>query len=238
MGPVRLKPPLSCGTGGQLVVTKERAVEEFLDQCPRDELAAYGLVLETNLLQVETLSVGRISIGEMVMAYFGVQRTTTNNKGDAVYGGSDLVCVRGDWNALEALPMERKFRAAIAQARCYDAAAAEFPGFLATRRNYDVGHGFDAVGKRRTGVFEASWRVGGASTAELAALTALEENPALHVVAASSVKKFGRDQKLPLGASVYYQDEDPRDGPMVRYTTLNGVPEIENSPHLVCGRTN
>jgi Protein of unknown function (DUF3182) len=32
MGPVRLKPPLSCGGGGQMVVTQERAAEEFLEQ--------------------------------------------------------------------------------------------------------------------------------------------------------------------------------------------------------------
>ena len=232
IGPIRLKPPLSCGSGGQLVVTEERAVEEFLDRCPRDELAAYGLVLETDLSQVETISIGRISIDEMIMTYFGVQRTTANNRGDAVYGGSDLVCVRGDWNALEAMPMERKFRAAIAQARRYDAAAAEFPGFLATRRNYDVGHGFDTAGERRIGVFEASWRVGGASTAELAAMTAFREDPTLHVVVASSVKIFGRDCKPPSDASVYYRNDDPRDGPLVRYTTVKRVQPYGSNSHV------
>jgi hypothetical protein len=230
LGPLRLKPPLSCGGGGQILATQERQVEEFLDQCPREELAAYGLVLETNLHQVETLSVGRISIDEMVMTYFGVQRTTANNKGDAVYGGSDLTCARGDWNTLERLPMANKFRTAIAKARCYDAAAAEFPGFLATRRNYDVGHGLGTAREQETAVFEASWRVGGASSAELAALTALAEDPSLHVVAASSIKKFGRHQKAARGATIYYQDDDPRDGPLIRYTTLRRMPDTRYTP--------
>src|SRR6516164_4267548 len=41
---------------------------------------------------------------------------------------------------------------------------------MASRRNYDVGQGLDAHGKWRSGVFEASWHSGAASTAELATL--------------------------------------------------------------------
>ncbi|MBX9847253.1 MAG: DUF3182 family protein [Xanthobacteraceae bacterium] len=224
LGPVRLKPPLCCRSVGQVVANEERAVKAFLDQYPSEELAAYGLVLETNLQQVETLSVGKIAIDDMIATYFGVQRTTKNNTGEPVYGGSDLVCVRGDWGALEALATNGDIRAAIAQARCYDAAAEEYPGFLASRRNYDVGNGFDARGRKLSGVFEASWRIGGASTAELAALTAYAHDPSLQVVAASSVKKFGRGHRIPCHAIVHYLDDDPLDGPIARYTTVRTSP--------------
>ena len=44
--------------------------------------------------------------------------------------------------------------------------------FFASRRNYDVVAGLDARGQRRCGVLEQSWRVGGASPAELVALAA------------------------------------------------------------------
>ncbi|MBX9823878.1 MAG: DUF3182 family protein [Xanthobacteraceae bacterium] len=224
LGPVRLKPPLSCRSMGQIVANEERAVKAFLDQYPNEELAAYGLVLETNLQQVETLSVGKIAIDDMIVTYFGMQRTTKNNTGDSVYGGSDLVCVRGDWGALEALATNRDTRVAVAQARRYDAAAEEYPGFVASRRNYDVGNGFDARGQKRSGVFEASWRIGGASTAELAALTAYAHDPSLQVVAASAVKKFGRGHRIPCNAIVHYLDDDPLDGPIARYTTVRKSP--------------
>jgi hypothetical protein len=122
----------------------------------------------------------------------GTQRTVVNNKGEDVYGGSRLVCVRGGWEALDRLPMPPAVRRGVAQARSYDLATSEFPGFLASRRNYDVGHGLDGEGQWRSGVFEPSWRSGGASTAELAALTAFAEDPSLHVFEASTVKDFGR----------------------------------------------
>jgi len=60
----------------------------------------------------------------------------------------------------------------VAAARRYDEATVEFHGFTASRRNYDVGQGVGADGRPRSGVLESSWRMGGASSAELAALTA------------------------------------------------------------------
>src|SRR5204863_189054 len=84
------------------------------------------------------------------------------------YGGSDLICVAGGWEALDRLPLAAETRFAIVQARAYDDATCEFPGFMASRRNYDVGQGLDAEGVRRSGVFESSWPSGGASTAGFA----------------------------------------------------------------------
>ena len=76
-------------------------------------------------------------------------------------------------------------RLAVAQARAYDAAATEcFPGLFASRRNYDVVQGTDAAGRRRSGVLEQSWRIGGASGAEIAALEAFRAEPALRAVRA------------------------------------------------------
>ena len=47
------------------------------------------------------------------------------------------------------------------------------------------------------GVFEASWRAGGASTAELAAAAAFCRNPALRIVDVSVVKQFGVSCETP-----------------------------------------
>jgi hypothetical protein len=168
LGPLRLKEPLGDGGHGQTAVGSMAALEAYLENIPDEKLSSHGLVLETNLLHIITRSVGSTTIGNRAIAYHGTQRTVTNNHGLPVYGGSQLICVRGGWSALEALPMEAEARLAVSQVRIYDRNTAKYPGFLASRRNYDVGQGIDGRGQWRSGVLEASWRSGGASTAELA----------------------------------------------------------------------
>lgn len=219
LGRVRLKEPLGDGGHGQTPVGSMSELEAHLENCPAEKLASHGLVLETHLRRVMTRSVGTTTIGNRSIAYHGTQRTVTNNHGLPVYGGSHLICVRGGWAALDGLPMESEARLAVKQARIYDGNAAKFPGFLASRRNYDVGQGIDGRGQWRSGVFEASWRSGGASTAELAALTAFANDPSLQVVETASVKEYGKPRKIPVGAAIHFHGDDPEEGPLIRYTT-------------------
>src|SRR5262249_10842145 len=60
-----------------------------------------------------------------------------------------------------------------------------------------LAQGVDNEGQWRSGVLEASWRSGGASTAELAALAAFVESRGLQVVEASAVKEFGMARDAP-----------------------------------------
>jgi hypothetical protein len=220
LGPVRIKEPLGDGGHGQNVVCTIAELNAFLENLPTEKIACHGLVLETDLRRVTTRSVGYTMVGDRTIAYHGTQRSVTNNHGVSVYGGSHLICVRGGWAELINLPLDIKTRLAITQARTYDCNANKYRGFLASRRNYDVGQGFDGRGQWRSGVFEASWRSGGASTAELAALMALAQDSALQVVEATSVKHFGKPRKPPPGAAVHFRGNDPDDGPIMRYTVI------------------
>jgi hypothetical protein len=139
------------------------------------------------------------------------------------------VCVRGGWNALDALPMAAEARAAVAAARLYDEAVAEYPGFTASRRNYDVAQGLDGDGLPRLGVLESSWRVGGASSAELVALATFAQDPSLQIVRASHVQEFGKDREPPAGAIVHFQGDDPEAGPLLRYTVVQLINERSRS---------
>lgn len=219
-GRVRIKEPLAAGGAGHTVATTIDELEAFLEAFPEAAIAAHGLVVESNLRDVTTVSIGQITIDDMSIAYHGTQRVATNNAGRPVYGGSALVCVRGGWEALMRLPMPGAVRLAAAQAKLYEDAMREYPGFMVSRRNYDVAQGIDGVGRRRSGVLEASWRSGGASTAELAALREFAQDPSLHVVEASAVKRFGRGHEAPQNALVHYRGDDPEDGPITRYTTV------------------
>jgi hypothetical protein len=165
--------------------------------------------------------VGEVALGSSVrISYYGTQRTVRDNQGRPIYGGSDLVCVRGGWSVLAALPMAAALSTAVAAARRYDAATEEFPGFMASRRNYDVAQGIGADGQARSGVLESSWRIGGASSAELAALVAFARDPSLQIVRASHVEEYCKGCQAPPDAIVDFQGEDPEAGPLLRYTVV------------------
>jgi hypothetical protein len=222
-GAIRLKRPLCASGKGQKVVTTAEELDAFLEQLADDELATYGLVLEESLSHVRTLSVGQIAVDNLTITYHGMQRRVKDNEGRSIYGGSDLVCLRGGWDALDAVPMTAETRAGIIQARLYDETMHEYPGFTASRRNYDVGQGIDANGRWRSGVFESSWRAGGASSAELAALAEFVRDPFLQTVEASAVEQFGEERNAPADALIHFDGDDPEVGPLLRYTVVKGA---------------
>src|SRR5690349_8733614 len=59
LGSIRLKRPVSCGGGGQEAAANASDVDAFLEKLSHDELTTYGLVLETNLRDVTTYSLGQ-----------------------------------------------------------------------------------------------------------------------------------------------------------------------------------
>jgi hypothetical protein len=220
-GPIRIKPVRATAGRGQTVVADADALAQALAPMDAAELAVYGLVLEENLQDVTTYSVGQVRVADLVATYYGTQRLTFDGAGEAVYGGSDLVVARGGFDALLALGSSEEARLAIDQARAYDeAAAACFPGFFASRRNYDVARGIDADGRRRSGVLEQSWRMGGASSAEIGALEAFRADPDLSAVRASSMEVHGNGAEPPPHAAVYFQGIDERLGPLVKYAVV------------------
>ena len=184
------------------------------------ELQWYGLVLEQNLQDVTTSSVGQLRVAGLLATYCGTQRDTSDNGGAAVYGGSDLLVIRGEYDDLLRLDLSPEVRLAIAQARAYDAATQEFPGLFASRRNYDVARGVDARGHWCSGVLEQSWRIGGASGPEVAALEAFRADPALCAVHAWCVEAYGTSATLPPGAIVHFRGVDDRIGSITKYTVM------------------
>ena len=217
-GPVRLKQPHSAGWRDQVVVAAPGELEAGLDALDPGGLSQHGLVLERNLDDVTTYSVGQVRLDGLTVTYCGTQRATADNTGATVYGGSDLLVVRGGYGALLGLDPAPAFRLAVAQARVYDAAAEEFAGFFASRRNYDVARGRDAHGRWRCGVLESSWRIGGASGPEVAALEAFHADAALTAGRAWCGESYGPNLEPPPRAVVHYHGVDERLGPLIKYT--------------------
>jgi hypothetical protein len=221
-GPVRAKKPLAAGGRGQDIIASAPELDAVLDEMSDEDLAECGLVLETSLDDVTTLSIGQVVVGRLAVTYFGTQRLTSDNEGAPVYGGSSLTCVRGGWSALDDMRLPGDARVAAAQARVYDDAMRAYEDFMASRRNYDVARGRDASGRWWSGVLEQSWRVGGASPAEVAALEVLAGDPGVHVVQVDTVEAYGDDARPPDGATVHFHGVDPTCGPVLRYTGVTG----------------
>jgi len=221
-GSVRVKLASGVGGLGQFVVADERELDERLASLDAAEVARRGAVVEPDLRQPHTWSIGQLRIGAMLASYFGTQRTIRDRHGADVYGGSSLTLVRGGFDALDPfVGGNASLHRAIGFARAYhEAAFAAFPDMFASRCNYDVVQGTDARGVERIGVLEQSWRVGGASAAELVALHALRDDPAREYACAETVEVHCAEPELPADAIVHFRGVDERIGPIVKYARL------------------
>ena len=203
----------SMGGRGQVVANDRDQLEAALRAIDAAELASCGVALEENLVEVSTYSVGQVRVGTLLASYFGTQKLTADEHGKAVYGGSDLVVARGDFDALLALDLGDEAAQAVTQARTYDRAAREhYKGFFASRRNYDVVRGVGFDGAPRCGVLEQSWRIGGASSAEIAALEVFAADETRQVARACCTEVYGAGGPVPARAVVYYQRRGRRSG--------------------------
>jgi hypothetical protein len=221
-GAVRIKPVLATGGNAQRVVRDRASLESALVELERAGTLPQGVVLEENLAELRTFSIGHIRAAGLEASYFGWQRLTRNHAGRQVFGGSDLTLVPGGFDALLALGPDEAVHTAIVQAARFDEAAQRLlPGLMGTRRNYDVLLGQDATGTRRSAVLEQSWRVGGATGPEIAGLEAFHAEPDRRLVRASCFEVYGNAPQPPPGACVYYDGCDPHVGRLMKYTVVH-----------------
>jgi hypothetical protein len=224
-GRVRIKPAHALGGSGQQVIADGAELARAVDALDERDTRAHGVALETNIEAPRTLSIGEARVGGIGIAYYGTQREVTNHTGERVYGGSDLRIVRGGIAHLLALDLPASIKLAVEQALSYDTAiSAAFPQFFASRRNYDVLQGEDRAGEFVSGVLEQSWRLGGASPAEIAALQAFKNDVSLSLVEASSHETYEPDALLPEDALVHYDGDDARAGRLRKYSRIRAVP--------------
>jgi hypothetical protein len=216
-GKARIKPGDGIAGRGQTVVATEAELDVALAAFDADAIRHNGIVIEQNLEEVTTFSVGCVKVGNLIASYIGMQRLTVDNHDEEVYGGSDLIVVRGDFQALLAVMPDGAPREVVQSGLAFDTAVSEaYPSFFASRRNYDIAHGYDAHGKGRFGLLEQSWRLGGASPAEVAALEAFKDDPNLAAVRVCCVESYADTVAPPPNAIVYFEGADHRTGPLTK----------------------
>jgi len=221
LGPVRIKPAHGNAGRGQRVANGIAELDDIVAGVDDDALARDGLVLEADLRDLTTWSVGQVRVDHHTIAYYGTQWLTRDNDGDVAYGGSSLRVHRGGFDALLREPLPEGVREAVAQAQLYDDAARQcFPRMFASRRNYDVVQGVDHRGQPHSGVLESSWRIGGASGAEAAALLRLRDEPGRRWLSVRTEEHYGAHATAPAGACVLFQGVDPTAGPLLKCTVV------------------
>ena len=219
LGELRLKDATAKGGNAQTLAHSMEDVERVLEDAPPNDHRPY--VLEVNLNPVTTLTVGQVRVGERRISYHGRQRTTRDNRGARAYGGSDLFLVAGGWEQLltQSTRIPGGTELAIRQAMAFDARLVHYPDVLATRRNYDLAQGYDGRCVFRSGIIDQSWRIGGCSGVEVAALEAFALRPEIQVLRGSAFTRYGTAE-VPAGAIVHFEGLDDESGPMQVYSYI------------------
>lgn len=216
-GDVRIKLVSASGGVQQYVVRSSGELLDIVDALTGENGLCDSLVLEENLDEVSTFSVGEISLGGISASYVGEQQLTRNNQGQEVYGGSCLRVFRGKLAELvDALSGEDCDVCTLGMR--FDNLATAHLGLVASRRNYDIVRGRHSSGAVKVAVLEQSWRVGGASGAEIAALEAFARDPGLSQVCASTVELYGEGNVPPVDGDVYFHGIDRELGPLLKYS--------------------
>lgn len=229
-GPVRLKPASADGGRGQVVARNRSEFDSALEcLCVAGRLSDI-VIVEENLHRPVTFSVGQVRLAGRTISYCGTQAETRNNHGAAAYGGSSLIAVRGGYRSLLARPLPSDMRESVERAVAFDTLAdLHLPGLIASRRNYDVICGQNTDSKGKIGVLEQSWRVGGATGAEIAALEVFARMPRAIAAQTRTVEAYGQGhlQELPDGATIYYRGNEPELGPLLKYACVDEIIEGE-----------
>ena len=170
-----------------------------------------------------TYSVGQVRVADLVATYYGTQRLTPDNQ-----RRSRLRRLRSRGRARRlrraagARPARGRPACRSAQARAYDAAALErlsgdvpVPPQLRRRRR-----AWTRAASGARGVLEQSWRIGGASGAEIAALEAFRADPSAAGRARLDGRDLRRQPSRPPHATVYFRGVDDEVGPITKYALV------------------
>lgn len=216
---VRFKNPYASGGTDQNVIETVHSLDRFLETISDGDIAN-GLVVEEDVENATTYSVGQVQIDNHVGSYLGRQYTSHDRQGNAVYAGSRLRVVRGNWRALLQRLQSPVTRKIVEKAIRYDEAARQHLGLVASRRNYDVLVGPITENGVRCGVLEQSWRVGGASPAEILAMEKLMQDES--VTAVQAFLRESRDEAPTFRDDdfIVYSGEDDFGQPLHKYARI------------------
>lgn len=168
---VRFKHPKKSDSDGQTVVHSTEETRKIITTHFDSEDENLGLVLETNVIDPQTISIGEIVIGGVTYSRIGFQDEVENNEGNTVFGGGVVHVIEGSLSDL--VSKRDGDNDAITLALRQAHTVLEAVRSRTTTSNYiacDVIQGTDVSGNLISGVTDLTLRTGGMTGAELIAI--------------------------------------------------------------------
>lgn len=184
----RFKDPSATGGLGQSLVRSQADLAEAL-QAHGDRLVKTGAILEADLSDAATITVGWVRIGGKEFSWCGRPYDVVVD-GQTRFGGNEIRVVRGGLGRVEQYIQDERDLIAIRQA-CTVSGAYRLLGTVAARATLDAVQGVDTPGKLRSGITDPSLRPSASSAAEVRALEAFIEHPDAESVVTQLVYDYG-----------------------------------------------
>lgn len=171
---VRLKDPANTGGLGQHFIGAEVELAGILAQYEA-KLAKTGIVLEADLHEPVTITIGYVNIDGVIYTWHG-RPYDVSHDGMTRFGGNELTVVRGGLDVLRKYAEDSHDQLAVEQAkRVFDAYS--LLGTTISRATLDIVQGMSCGGMFLSGVTDPSLRPSASSAAEIRAIEALTDNP-------------------------------------------------------------
>ncbi len=175
----RFKDPSSTGGIGQFLVRSRDELEEALTPY-KDKIPEVGAVLEADLEDHQTVTVGYVDMNGHPYSWYGRPYDVQHN-GMTRFGGNELTVVRGAIKNLMRFATDPRDHLAIRQAaHVFDAYS--LLGATITRATLDAVQGTGSNGEFLSGITDPSLRPSASSAAEIRAVEAFIANPDAEVV--------------------------------------------------------
>jgi hypothetical protein len=176
---VRFKDPSATGGMGQFLVQSRSELAEAM-VAYQDRIPKVGAVLEANLQDHQTVTIGHVDINGQTYSWYGRPYDIEHN-GMTRFGGNKLTVTRGSVQGLEQYATDPRDQLAIRQAgRVFDEYGSL--GTIVTRATLDAVQGLDSNGQFISGITDPSLRPSASSAAEIRAIEAFAANPDANVV--------------------------------------------------------
>ncbi len=158
-----------------------------------------GFVLEANLNNPKTISVGFSEIMGQTFSFVSRQKNDSPDKeGWSSYLGGEVLVTKGRLgNLLKTVTLSADEQLAVTKALAFDVEYQRYINPTASRLSYDVVIGRDNYGNKLSGVTDITGRVGGTCPALMVACLAMKENQYIQTVQSEVTLNYDPTKILP-----------------------------------------
>ena len=179
---IRLKPPDKSDGHGQHALKDIGHLKKLLVDVKDEEIVSKGLILEVNLKEAKTISVGFATLGKDTFSFIALQKNDiAKEDGRNRYLGAHARIVRGEMQELTGVVENEVEQSALETSiKFYDKYRLFNP--IASRLSFDFLYGYDSKGNLLSGVTDITGRLGGTCPAITLSALEFKNHPSLSAI--------------------------------------------------------